>query len=66
MNEYYTIKGAMEQLGIKTINGLRHIEKKYPDAFVLVNDPQDKYPRYDKTTLDKFVAMRHYFSQEKP
>lgn len=67
MNEYYTPKQAMELLGIRSTNAFRQLVRKYPDAFVNVNQTKNrtKNPWYDKATLDKFAQMREYFKQEK-
>jgi hypothetical protein len=68
MSEYYTLKQAMERLGLRSTNAFRQLERKYPEMFVNVN-PQgtrDKNPWYDKAALDKFAKTREYFKQEKP
>jgi hypothetical protein len=68
MKDYYTQKEAMEQLGLKSLNAFRQLERKYPDVFVNVHSStqKDRYPWYDKATIDKFAKMRAYFKQEKP
>ena len=63
MNEHYTRKEAMERLGIKTFRAFLRLEKEYPDAFVLIDE--NKPFLYDKEKLDKFIAMRQYFIEEK-
>lgn len=67
MNEYYTLHEAMELLGLRSTNAFRQLERKYPDAFVNVNETKHrkKNPWYDKAALDKFHQMREYFKQEK-
>jgi ferric iron reductase protein FhuF len=68
MNEYYTPKEAMELLGMKSTNAFLQLVRKYPDAFVNVNQTKqrDKNPWYEKATLDKFAQMREYFKHGKP
>ena len=68
MNEYYTVKEAMELLGFKSTNAFLQLVKKYPDAFVNVNQTKHrtKNPWYDKATLDKFHQRREQFKQENP
>ena len=65
MSETYTRKKAMERLGIFSINSFLFLQRKYPDAFVIVNQgtAADKNPRYDKATLDNFAERREYFKQ---
>jgi hypothetical protein len=64
---YYTRDEAMKLLGLRSTNSFHHLRRKYPEAFVNVNITKDgqKHPRYDKYVLDKFVAARNYFLQEK-
>jgi hypothetical protein len=68
MNEYYTREQAMERLGIRSTNAFLQLVRKYPDAFVNVNETKhrNKNPWYDKATLDRFAALCEYFKQEKP
>jgi len=68
MNNYYTLKEAMDLLGLRSTNAFRQLERKYPDAFVNVSQTKHraKDPWYDKATLDKFHQMREYYKQEKP
>lgn len=65
MTETYTRKQAMDRLGIRSANGLLFLARKYPEAFVVVNEgtPADKTPRYDKATLDNFAEKREYFKE---
>ena len=66
MKEHYTCKGAIELLGFTSINAFLQLVRKYPDAFVNVNPKRDKdkYPWYDKATLDQFAQLRERFKQE--
>lgn len=72
MNDTYTLKEAMDRLGLWSANALFQLERKYPDAFVVMNRahgkdiPSRKDLRYDKATLDRFAERRKYFIQEKP
>jgi hypothetical protein len=62
MAEYYTRKEAMELLGLRSVNALRQLERKYPAAFLNLNPHhyRAKSPWYDKATLDKFAkAYEH-------
>ena len=34
MNEYYTLKQAMDQLVLRSFNSFRKLERKYPEVFV--------------------------------
>ena len=66
MNEYYTRKQAMELLGLRSANAFLHLARKYPEAFVNVNQTKyNKNPWYDKATLDRFHQMREHFKQER-
>src|SRR5689334_11231191 len=49
MSETYNRKQAMERLGILSINSFLFLQRKYPDAFVVVNQgtAADKKPLYD-------------------
>jgi len=58
MNETYTRDQAMELLGIKSRNAFKHLAKKYPTAFVVVEGGSSKFPRYDKEALERFAKMR--------
>ena len=68
MRDHYTHKEAMELLGFASTNAFLQVVRRYPDVFVNVNPnaTKDKYPWYDKATLDKFHHMREYFKQERP
>jgi hypothetical protein len=65
MSETYTRKQAMERLGILSTNSFLFLQRKYPEAFVVVNQgtAADKNPLYDKTTLDNFAQRRELFKQ---
>ena len=59
----YTREQAMKRLGLKSIHMLLQIERRYPDAFVVVK----KNPfRYDKEKIDKFADRRDYFKKAEP
>ena len=66
MNEHYTLKQAMERLGMRSQNGFRQLERKYPEVFANVNPNKDKRNAtwYDKDAVDKFARTREYFKQE--
>ena len=66
MSETYTRKQAMERLGIWSTNSFLFLTRKYPEAFVNVNQgtDRDKKPLYDKATLDAFATKRGYVRWE--
>jgi hypothetical protein len=55
MNQTYTRKQAMERLGVRSTNAFTQLSKKYPDAFVIIQQSTIKHPRYDKAALDRFI-----------
>jgi cold-inducible RNA-binding protein len=65
MSDAYTRKQAMERLGIWSTNSFLFLTRKYPEAFVNVNQgtDRDKKPLYDKATLDDFARRREYFKE---
>lgn len=64
MSETYTRKQAMERLGIWSTNSFFFLQRKYPEAFVIVNrGAADKNPLYDKATIDNFAKRREYFKR---
>ena len=62
MNETYTRSQAMERLGLLSRNSFLFLMRKYPEAFVIVNQgtAADKNPLYDKVALDNFARKREY------
>lgn len=66
MNETYTRQQAMERLGLKSANVFFQLERKYPQAFVIMKQGKSRDTnRYDKATIDKFAEMREYYIKEK-
>jgi len=72
MNETYTLKEAMERLGIKSANAFFQLERKYPDAFVVMQrgfSKKDVHSRkdiqYHKAMIDRFAERRQYFKEER-
>ena len=65
MDDSYSRTQAMERLGLRSTNSFLFLERKYPDAFVIVNQVAagDRHARYDKATLDNFAKKREYFKQ---
>jgi hypothetical protein len=65
MNEFYTRKQAMERLALRSSNAFHSLEKRYPEAFVILNQgtAAGKHPHYDKAALDKFAGQREYLNQ---
>jgi hypothetical protein len=72
MNETYTLKQAIERLGLKGANSFFQLERKYPEAFVVVKQVpgsdahSHKNVHYHKAMLDRFAERREYYKQEKP
>lgn len=72
MSDTYTRQQAMDRLGIKSANIFFQLERKHPDAFVVMKRAPGKDIRsrrdiaYDKAALDRFAERREHFSQEKP
>ena len=70
--ETYTLKQAMERLGLQSANAFFQLERKYPEAFVVIKRGSGKDPRsrtgveYDKATLERFAERREQFKQQKP
>jgi hypothetical protein len=67
MNETYTLNDAMERLGLKSSNALFQLERRHPEAFVVMkrDHGKDVHSRrnvhYDKATLDRFAENREFF-----
>ena len=72
MQETYNLKEAMERLGLMSANVLFQLERKYPEAFVVMKRKSGKDTNgrrgieYHKATLDRFADTREYFKQETP
>ena len=70
MNETYTRQQAMDRLGFRSVNAFLQLERKYPNAFVVVKHDytkkSDKQTYYDKDTLDRFAKVLEQFKLEKP
>jgi hypothetical protein len=70
--ETYTVKEAMERLGLKSINTFLRLERKYPQAFVVVKQTKSltqkkgKRIHYDKASLDRFAEKREYVKKDQP
>ena len=68
--ETYTLKQAMERLGLQSANVFFRLEREYPAAFVIMKRTgKNAHDRlgvvYDRAILDKFAERREYFKQEK-
>ena len=69
--ETYTLKQAMERLGLQSANAFFQLERKYPEAFVIIKRGSGKDARsrtgveYDKATLERFAERREQFKQQK-
>jgi hypothetical protein len=62
-NENYTLKQAMDQLGLKSANAFLQLARRYPTDFIVVKQPKGKPIRYDKGAIDKFVELRDMFGE---
>jgi len=63
MKGVYTRQEAVKRLGLNNIFELIRLEKKYPEAFVVVKRDPHKAVEYDKTVLDRFANWREHFKQ---
>jgi hypothetical protein len=57
MDQNYTSKQAMAMLDLISRSAFYHMKRKFPDAFIVVNQSTEKsnVTMYDKQALDKFV-----------
>jgi hypothetical protein len=57
MNQSYTNKQAMDKLNLISRSAFYHFKRKYPHAFVVVNQRSTSGDGtlYDKQALDKFL-----------
>lgn len=65
MNDTYNREQAMDRLRLRSANVFFQLERKYPDAFVVMKRGLGRDIRYHKTTLDRFAERRECFEQEK-
>jgi hypothetical protein len=65
MSETYTIKEAMDTLKIKSKSAFFRLEKKYPEAFVILKSDKHQPIQYDKGAIDKFAKLRAYYRLER-
>ena len=64
MHETYTHKQVMEKLRLVSVGVLHKFKKKYPNAFILVQEGQRKDETlYDKQALDKSVELREFLKE---
>ena len=69
--ETYTVKEAMDRLGLKSKSTFLRLERKYPHAFVVVKQTKGLKQKkgelihYDKATLDMFAEQREQSKHEK-
>ena len=67
----YTLKEAMDRLGVKHIKTFLRLERMNPQAFVIVKQTKGVAQKhgvqihYDKATLDRFAERRELFKQER-
>ena len=72
MKETYSVKEAMVRLGIRGVKTFLRLEKKYPEAFVVIMERGAKnirgyqVVRYRKDPIDRFAERRDLLKQVKP
>ena len=66
MNNTYNREQAMDRLRLRSANVFFQLERKYPDAFVVMKRGPGGDIRYHKATLDRFAERREHSEQEKP
>jgi hypothetical protein len=70
--ETYTLKQAMERLGLQSANAFFQLERKHPEAFVVIKRASSKDAKsrsgveYDKAALERFAERRESLKREKP
>ena len=67
MNQTYTLRQAMEKLGVTSRFAFHHLANKHPHSFLIVNprNSRDSVTLYDKQVLDKLAEMREYRKKQK-
>ena len=57
MDQNYTSKQAMVMLDLTSRSAFYHMKRKFPDAFIVMNENTEKgnVTLYEKLALDKFV-----------
>ena len=60
MSQTYTLRQAMDRLGLTSRFAFHHLANRHPHSFVIVNrrDSRESVTRYDKQLLDKFATRR--------
>lgn len=66
MNQTYTLRQAMDKLGLTSRFAFHHLANRHPHSFVIVNqrNSRDSVTLYDKQVLDKFAEMRAYLRKQ--
>jgi hypothetical protein len=67
MNQTYTLRQAMDKLGLTSRFAFHHLANRHPHAFVIVNQrrSRDSVILYDKQVLDNFAKIREYLKKQK-
>jgi hypothetical protein len=67
MSQTYTLKQAMDKLGITSHLAFHHLKTKHPHVFIIVHrrNGRNDVTLYDKQALDKFAQMREYLKKQK-
>ena len=66
MIEHYTLKQAMDRLGLRSTNAILQLMRKHPEVFVNVNPNPDRArkPWYGKVAFEGFCQVSGRFKQE--
>jgi hypothetical protein len=64
MKETYTRQEAMKRLGLKTSSAFLRVEKRYHEAFIVVQGVAKGQVRYDRVLLDQFAGWRERFKMD--
>jgi hypothetical protein len=67
MNNTYTRREAERALGIESPTAFHYLRRTYPSAFVIVQKGTGKGnpTLYDKQALDRFIAWRNEYKNER-
>ncbi len=66
MKDSYTRDEAMKLLKLKSTSAFLQLERKYPEAFVVVDRSAHGKAEYDKAMFDRFIRWRRQFKRERP
>ena len=72
MKDMYTMKEAMDRLGVRGLKSFLRLEHRYPHAFIILKQTkgatqkQGLHLHYDKAAIDRVAEMREKARQGKP